>query len=92
MPTTPSVPLETQQDRAIYDYFISTEGRSNGASELGGGGRREGGGKQGRGAGGAESSAASAEVWVGDGGSRPETGRRPGSSRSARFVGGVDLN
>lgn len=55
-PNTPCIPLETPQDRAVYE-LISASG--------------DGG---------------SSEATVRDSGSRPETGRRPGSSRSARSV------
>ncbi|CAN0154163.1 unnamed protein product [Ectocarpus sp. 12 AP-2014] len=75
-PTTPYVPLETQQDRAVYE-FLSTSGEYDGLS--GGAAGRGGNGTHGEeGRGGSEGTA------VGNSRSRPETGRRPGSSRSAR--------
>ncbi|CAM9762795.1 unnamed protein product [Ectocarpus fasciculatus] len=75
-PSTPYVPLETQQDRAVYE-FLSTSGGCDGIS--GGAAGRGGNGTHGGGERGGSGGAA-----VGDSRSRPETGRRPGSSRSAR--------
>eukprot|EP00752_Nemacystus_decipiens_P014554 g12962.t2 len=61
-PNTPSVPLETPQDRAVFE-FITTS--------------RDGGG--------VEATDVSEAVSMRDKeGPRPQTGRRPGSSRSAR--------
>ncbi|CBN79704.1 hypothetical protein Esi_0388_0014 [Ectocarpus siliculosus] len=75
-PTTPYVPLETQQDRAVYE-FLSTSGECDGLS--GGAAGRGGNGTHGEAERGGSEGAA-----VGNSRSRPGTGRRPGSSRSAR--------
>ncbi|CAN0281664.1 unnamed protein product [Scytosiphon promiscuus] len=70
-PTTPWVPLETQEDRAVYDFLSASS--ANGADGRDGC-KRSSAGK------GLEDGT----FGAGGSGSRPGTSRRPGSSRSAR--------